>query len=109
MFSGSPEPNDRSVLDEPIDRQCARQAPGPSGGPLQCRGRMRRGRQRYTDPVASAFSDPIASAITGLPIEQISKPIVPMVAVLIGVLILVTYVPSIILSLPLLVWGPAGI
>jgi C4-dicarboxylate transporter DctM subunit len=60
-----------------------------------------------TPPVAIDIY--VASAITGLPIEQISKPIVPMVAVLIGVLILVTYVPSIILSLPLLVWGPAGI
>ena len=60
-----------------------------------------------TPPVAINIY--VASAITGLPIEQISKPIVPMVAVLIGVLILVTYVPSIILSLPLLVWGPAGI
>ena len=60
-----------------------------------------------TPPVAIDIY--VASAITGLPIEQISKPIVPMVAVLIGVLVLVTYVPSIILSLPLLVWGPAGI
>lgn len=60
-----------------------------------------------TPPVAIDIY--VASAITGLPIEQISKPIVPMVAVLIGVLVLVTYVPSIILSLPLIVWGPAGI
>jgi C4-dicarboxylate transporter DctM subunit len=60
-----------------------------------------------TPPVAIDIY--VASAITGLPIEQISKPIIPMVAVLIGVLLLVTYVPSIILSLPLLVWGPGGI
>lgn len=60
-----------------------------------------------TPPVAIDIY--VASAITGLPIEQISKPIIPMVLVLIAVLLLVTYVPSIILSLPLLVWGPAGI
>ena len=32
-----------------------------------------------------------------------------MVLVLIGVLLLVAYIPSVILSLPLLVWGPGGI
>lgn len=60
-----------------------------------------------TPPVAIDIY--VASAITGLPMEQISKPIIPMVLVLIAVLLLVTYVPSIILSLPLLVWGPGGI
>jgi C4-dicarboxylate transporter DctM subunit len=60
-----------------------------------------------TPPVAINIY--VASAITGLPMEQISKPIIPIVLVLIGVLLLVTYVPSIILSLPLLVWGPGGI
>lgn len=60
-----------------------------------------------TPPVAIDIY--VASAITGLPMEQISRPIIPMVFVLIAVLFLVTYVPSIILSLPLLVWGPGGI
>jgi hypothetical protein len=32
-----------------------------------------------------------------------------MIFVLIGILLLVTYVPSLILSLPMLVWGPGGI
>lgn len=60
-----------------------------------------------TPPVAIDIY--VASAITGLPIEEISKPIVPMVMLLIGVLLLVTYIPSIILSLPMLVWGAAGV
>jgi len=60
-----------------------------------------------TPPVAIDIY--VASAITGLPIEKISRPIIPMVFVLIAVLLLVTYVPSIILSLPLFIWGPAGI
>ncbi len=60
-----------------------------------------------TPPVAIDIY--VASAITGLPIEKISRPIIPMVLVLIAVLLLVTYVPSIILSLPMLIWGPAGI
>ena len=60
-----------------------------------------------TPPVAIDIY--VASAITGLPIEQISKPIIPMVFVLIFVLLLSTYFPSIILFLPKLVWGGAGI
>ncbi len=60
-----------------------------------------------TPPVAINIY--VAGAITGLPMERISKPILPMVFVLIGILLLVTYVPSLILSLPMLVWGPGGI
>lgn len=60
-----------------------------------------------TPPVAINIY--VAGAITGLPMEQISKPIIPMVLVLIAILLLVTYVPSLILSLPMLVWGPGGI
>ncbi|MDD3512997.1 MAG: TRAP transporter large permease [Synergistaceae bacterium] len=60
-----------------------------------------------TPPVAINIY--VAGAITGLPMEQISKPIIPMVFVLIAILLLVTYVPSLILSLPMLVWGPGGI
>lgn len=60
-----------------------------------------------TPPVAINIY--VAGAITGLPMERISKPILPMIFVLIGILLLVTYVPSLILSLPMLVWGPGGI
>ncbi len=60
-----------------------------------------------TPPVAINIY--VAGAITGLPMEQISKPILPMIFVLVAILLLVTYVPSLILSLPILVWGPGGV
>jgi C4-dicarboxylate transporter DctM subunit len=55
-----------------------------------------------TPPVAIDIY--VASAITGLSLEEISKPVIPMVLVLISVLLLVTYVPSLVLWLPRLVW-----
>ncbi len=60
-----------------------------------------------TPPVAIDIY--VASAITGLSMEEISKPIIPMVLVLIAVLLLVTYFPSIALFLPKLFWGAAGV
>lgn len=60
-----------------------------------------------TPPVAIDIY--VASAITGLSMEEISKPIIPMVLVLIAVLLLVTYVPDIALFLPRLFWGAAGV
>jgi C4-dicarboxylate transporter DctM subunit len=42
----------------------------------------------------------VASAITGLSMEEISRPILPMVLILIVVLFLCTYVPSLVLWLP---------
>ena len=60
-----------------------------------------------TPPVAIDIY--VASAITGLSMEEISKPIIPMVLVLIAVLLLVTYFPSIALFLPRLFWGAAGV
>jgi len=42
----------------------------------------------------------VASAITGLSMEEVSRPILPMVAILIGVLLLCTYVPPLVLALP---------
>lgn len=51
-----------------------------------------------TPPVAIDIY--VASAITGLTVEEISRPIVPMVAILIAVLLLITYVPQLVLFLP---------
>jgi C4-dicarboxylate transporter DctM subunit len=56
-----------------------------------------------TPPVAIDIY--VASAITGLTLEEISRPIVPMVAALIVVLLLLTYVPWISLVLPRFVYG----
>ncbi len=56
-----------------------------------------------TPPVAINIY--VASAITGLSVEQISKPILPMVLVLVGVLLLAAYVPSLVMFLPGLIWG----
>lgn len=51
-----------------------------------------------TPPVAIDIY--VASAITGLSMEEVSKPIVPMVLILVAVLFLCTYVPSLVLVLP---------
>jgi C4-dicarboxylate transporter DctM subunit len=56
-----------------------------------------------TPPVAIDIY--VASAITGLTIEEVSRPIVPMVAALILVLLLVTYAPWLSLALPKLIYG----
>lgn len=56
-----------------------------------------------TPPVAIDIY--VASAITGLSLEEISRPIVPMVAALILTLLLMTYVPWIVMVLPRLVYG----
>jgi len=60
-----------------------------------------------TPPVAIDIY--VASAITGLSMEEISKPIIPMVLVLIAVLLLVTYFPDLALILPKLFWGATGV
>jgi C4-dicarboxylate transporter DctM subunit len=60
-----------------------------------------------TPPVAINIY--VAGAISGLSMEQICRPIIPMVLVLIGVLLLATYFPSTILLLPSLVWGAGGV
>lgn len=51
-----------------------------------------------TPPVAIDIY--VASAITGLSMEEISKPILPMVLILVAVLFLCTYFPSLVLMLP---------
>ena len=51
-----------------------------------------------TPPVAIDIY--VASAITGLSMEEVSKPILPMVMILMAVLFLCTYVPSLVLILP---------
>jgi C4-dicarboxylate transporter DctM subunit len=51
-----------------------------------------------TPPVAIDIY--VASAITGLSMEEVSKPILPMVLILVAVLLLCTYVPSLVLMLP---------
>ncbi len=51
-----------------------------------------------TPPVAINIY--VASAITGLPMGRITKPILPMVLILIGVFFLCTYVPDLVLALP---------
>ncbi len=56
-----------------------------------------------TPPVAINIY--VASAVTGLPVERISRPIVPMVAILVAVLFIATYVPRLVLFLPGLIWG----
>ncbi len=56
-----------------------------------------------TPPVAINIY--VASAVTGLPVERISRPIVPMVAILVAVLFIATYVPWLTLCLPGLIWG----
>jgi C4-dicarboxylate transporter DctM subunit len=56
-----------------------------------------------TPPVAIDIY--VASAITGLTIEEVSRPIIPMVAALILVLLLVTYMPWLSLALPKLIYG----
>ena len=56
-----------------------------------------------TPPVAIDIY--VASAITGLLLEEISRPILPMVAALILTLLLMTYVPWLVLVLPRLVYG----
>lgn len=56
-----------------------------------------------TPPVAIDIY--VASAITGLSLEEISKPIVPMVIALIIVLLLVVYFPEISLILPRFMYG----
>jgi C4-dicarboxylate transporter DctM subunit len=60
-----------------------------------------------TPPVAIDIF--VASAISGLPMEQISRRIIPMVLVLIAVFLVITYIPSITLFLPMLAWGPGGV
>jgi len=42
----------------------------------------------------------VASAITGLPIGRITKPIIPMVLILMAVFFLITYLPQLVLFLP---------
>ncbi|MDR1979059.1 MAG: TRAP transporter large permease [Synergistaceae bacterium] len=56
-----------------------------------------------TPPVAIDIY--VASAITGLTIEEVSRPILPMVVALILVLFAVTYAPWLSLALPRLVYG----
>jgi C4-dicarboxylate transporter DctM subunit len=56
-----------------------------------------------TPPVAIDIY--VASAITGLSLEEISRPIIPMIAALILVFLLITYLPALSLSLPKLVYG----
>ncbi len=56
-----------------------------------------------TPPVAINIY--VASAVTGLPVERISRPILPMVAILVAVLFIATYVPRLVLFLPGLIWG----
>ncbi|NLJ45438.1 MAG: TRAP transporter large permease [Treponema sp.] len=51
-----------------------------------------------TPPVAINIY--VASAITGLPMGRITKPILPMVLILIGVFFVCTYVPDLVLALP---------
>ena len=51
-----------------------------------------------TPPVAINIY--VASAVTGLPIGRITKPILPMIAILIAVFFLCMYVPQIVLALP---------
>jgi C4-dicarboxylate transporter DctM subunit len=54
-----------------------------------------------TPPVAINIY--VASAITGLPMGRITRPIVPMILILIGVFLLCVYVPDLVLILPKLV------
>lgn len=51
-----------------------------------------------TPPVAINIY--VASAVTGLPIGRITKPILPMIAILIVVFFLCMYIPQIVLALP---------
>lgn len=51
-----------------------------------------------TPPVAIDIY--VASAITGLPMGRITKPIIPMVIILMAVFLLITYVPQLVLFLP---------
>lgn len=51
-----------------------------------------------TPPVAIDIY--VASAITGLPMGRITKPIIPMVLILMAVFLLITYVPQLVLFLP---------
>jgi len=51
-----------------------------------------------TPPVAIDIY--VASAITGLPMGKITKPIIPMVLILCGVFLLITYVPQLVMLLP---------
>jgi len=51
-----------------------------------------------TPPVAIDIY--VASAITGLPMGKITKPIIPMVLILIGVFLIITFVPQIVLLIP---------
>ncbi|MDR1509316.1 MAG: TRAP transporter large permease [Synergistaceae bacterium] len=56
-----------------------------------------------TPPVAIDIY--VASAITGLSLEEISRPIIPMIVALVLVFLLVTYLPGLSLYLPKLVYG----
>ena len=56
-----------------------------------------------TPPVAINIY--VASAITGLTMEQISKPIVPMVLILVAVLLVLTFFPQLSLILPQMMYG----
>jgi len=56
-----------------------------------------------TPPVAINIY--VASAITGLSMEKISRPIMPMVLILIAVLLLCTYIPELVLYLPRVFMG----
>lgn len=51
-----------------------------------------------TPPVAIDIY--VASAITGLPMGRITKPIIPMVLILMAVFLLITYVPGLVMLLP---------
>ncbi|MCX8014140.1 MAG: TRAP transporter large permease subunit, partial [Rectinema sp.] len=56
-----------------------------------------------TPPVAIDIY--VASAITGLPMGKIARPIIPMIIILILVFFIAMYVPGIVLALPRLVMG----
>jgi C4-dicarboxylate transporter DctM subunit len=56
-----------------------------------------------TPPVAIDIY--VASAITGLSLEEISRPIIPMIAILALVLLAITYFPSLTLALPGMIYG----
>ncbi|MCX7776261.1 MAG: TRAP transporter large permease [Spirochaetaceae bacterium] len=56
-----------------------------------------------TPPVAIDIY--VASAITGLPMGRIARPIIPMIIILILVFFIAMYVPGIVLALPRLVMG----
>ena len=64
------------------------------------------GKQMITPPVGLNLF--VTSSVTGLSIEEVVKASLPWLLLLIGMLLVITYIPAIALALPNWLYGIAG-